>query len=144
MGFLTGIGGGLAKAGAWLLKNPAIIFAAAFSVAFILVVVSKNAEISTLEKASDKKDDVIKSMTSDLAVSRANAATLTASLQTQNASIIALKNQGDAASVKFDQIIAGMTTANATTAKKLDMLDKAKPGADKCASAFDLVRSSLP
>lgn len=143
MGFLTTIGGGLAKAGIWFLRNPAIIFAAAFCVAFVLVVVSKNAEIATLEKTSNEKDTRITSLTSDLAVSRANYATLNASLTTQNASILALKNQGDAASVKFDQIISGMTAGNATIAKKIAAIDAAKPGADKCASAFALVRSSV-
>ncbi len=141
--FFGVIGGGLAKAGLWLFKNPAILFAAAFSIAFLLTVSSKNAEIATLEKIGHEKDTRITAMTSDLAVSRANAATLTASIATQSASIAELKNQGDAASVKFDQIINGMSASNASTAKKLAILDKATPGADKCSSAFALVRSSV-
>ena len=137
------IGSLFAKGGTWLLKNPAILFAVIFCGAFIFVVHSKNEEISTLAKAGNKKDAIITNMTGALAVSRANVATLSNSLQTQNESLDALKNQGVTATAKFDQLITAMNADNATTAKKIAAIDAAKPGADKCASAFELVRSSV-
>lgn len=147
MGFLTGIGAGLLKGASWLLKNPAILFAAAFSVAFVLVVTSKNAEIATLRGSiNDPKTGWVArnaALTKDNQTLRINNATMGQTLVTQSASLDALKNKADAADAKFDLLIAGQTAGNATITKKIATLDKAKPGADKCSSAFDLVRSTV-
>lgn len=139
----TVVGAALAKAGTWLFKNPAIFMTGIICVMFVMVVISKNSEIGTLNKASKEKDVRIETLITSLGQARANVATLNGTLTTQSDSIAALKTQGDAAGTKFDQLIASMASANATTARKLAMLDKAKPGPDKCASAFQLIRESV-
>lgn len=145
--FLTGgfstVIGGLGKALKWLLANPAVFLALVFCIAFILIVISKDHEISTLQKeivALDKQHAIT---VAALTQSQTNVATLSGSLDQQNNSILALHAQGDAASGRFDQIMAVMASSNATTTKKLVALDNAKPGADKCAGAFALVRSNV-
>ncbi len=133
--FLKGIGG-------WLLKNPALIACALLLAAFAMLVISKNAEIRTLRSVGHEKDARIETLVGSLGQARANVATLNASLITQSASIAALEQQGVAAGAKFDQLMTGMATANATTARKLDAIDKAKPGPDICKSAFELMKGA--
>lgn len=127
----------------WLLKNPAVLFALAFSLAFLYTVHSKNDEIAEISKTSNAKDARIIQLLASLAQARANVATLNGTLDVQSASIKALQTQGDSQDAKFDQLIAGQAAGNATIAKKITLIDAAKPGADKCASAFALVRSSV-
>jgi hypothetical protein len=143
MGFLLGAGKIATGFGGWLLRNPWVIAIAMLSTAFVLVVVSKNSEIKTLERESNGKDARINSMTAALTTSRNNVATLNKTLQDQSTSILALKTQGDASIEKFDTLIAGQASINANTSRKIASLDMAKPGADKCKSAFDLVRSTV-
>lgn len=135
--------GGLGKAGSWLLRNPAVIMVVLLSAAFVMIVVSKNSEIFVLNKQSKEKDGRIAELIASLQQARSNVTRLSASLEAQNASIVQLKNQGDAATIKFDTIINGMAASNVITAKKLDALKVAKPGSDKCASALALVKGQV-
>ncbi len=134
---------GLGNAIVWLFKNPAILFAVAFSIAFLVTVWSKNDQIAAITKVSNAKDVSITALKLALKQSRENAKALGISLDEQSASILALKTQGDSQDKKFDQLIAGQAAGNASIAKKIATIDSAKPGADKCQSAFDLVRSSV-
>lgn len=143
MGFFTLIGGGIAKGARWLLENPAILLAGAFGIMFAMVVVSKNSEIATLEKASKDKDVRLERNIATMAQLRGNNATLNASLTTQSASIKALEAQGTTASARFDQIMAATADQTKTLNAKIVSLDSAKPGANKCDSALALVRSNV-
>ena len=139
--------GGLDTAGRFFLKNPIWIALALLCSAFVLVVVSKNSEISGLNKQifDPRTGYAVRLSDSERArtTADANVATLNLALKEQSDSITALKQQGDASSAKFDSLLAGQAVANATIAQKVAAIDKAKPGADKCKAAFDLVRGSV-
>lgn len=147
MGFLSIIGGGLATVGKWLLRNPTLIAIGLLSAAFILVVIAKDAQISTLDKSiNDPKTGWIarnNALVKDNQTLKINNATMSGSLATQSASIELLASQGKLAEAKFNAIINGQALADASTKKRIAALDAAKPGTDKCQSAFDLVRSSV-
>lgn len=147
MGFLSIVGGVFAGVGKWFVKNPTVLAIGLLTAAFALVIVSKNSEIKTLRTSiNDPKYGYqarITTLTSGLAIARGNVATLNSTLITQSSSILALKAQGDRQDNAFDQLIKGMDKANASTAKRIAAIDAARPGADKCQSAFDLVRSSV-
>lgn len=142
-GLLTGGLNILKTVMTWLLANPAILFALAFSVAFLFTVDSKNSEIATLQAANKAKDDRINGLYANNVTLKTNNASLSSSLSVQTASITALQAQGTAADEKFNQLIAGQAASNASIAKKISTIDAATPGADKCSSAFDLIRSSV-
>jgi hypothetical protein len=139
--------GFLAKIGLWLIKNPAIVMTGIVTAMFIMVVVSKNAEIRSLDNAiNNPKNGWIArnaALSQDNSALKLNNTGLTASLATQSQSIKDLATQGHLNDAKFDTLIAGMGQANATTARKLDAINKAQPGADRCASALSLIRSSV-
>lgn len=147
MGFLTIIGGGLAKAGLWLVKNPAIFMTAIVSIMFAMVVISKNSEIRTLDKSiNDPQTGWVArntALTKDNQTLKLNNANMQGSLATQSASIALLAEQGKTSGAKFDALIAGQSLANASTARKLSDLDKAVPTRDKCSSAQALIKGMV-
>jgi hypothetical protein len=126
----------------WLLANPAAFLAFVFCIAFVLVVLSKDHEIATLQKDVADRDARISIMTTAAVGYRENAAKLTATLGEQNATLLALQKQGLSSSARFDQIMTAQQTASVGIARKIAALDKATPDADKCASALALIRSN--
>lgn len=143
MGILSIIGRGLSSAFSWLLKNPTVLLMGVISAMFLMVVVSKNSVIDTLNKSIKEKDARIERSVAAITTLRNNNMTLSESLKVQSDSIVALQKQGEQAGVKFDQLMAGMAASNATTAKKLSALDSAKPGPDKCTSAQALIKGAV-
>lgn len=147
MGFLTGIGAGLAKAGAWLVRNPAILMTAVVTIAFVMVVISKNSEIATLDKSiNDPKVGWIarnNALAQDNQTLKLGNANLSGSVATQNAALQTLIGKADTADAKFDAAMAQLRGSLGGFQSKMQKLDDAKPGADKCASALALVKGSV-
>lgn len=137
----------LAKIGTWLLKNPTIVATAFVTIAFIMVHVADNARINTLNDQIDNPKTGYKkrveSAIADNTTLRNNNGVLSETLAHQNAAFEELKSKADAASGKFDTIIAGMAASNASTARKLDIINKAQPGPNRCDSALALIKGSV-
>lgn len=126
----------------WVSKNPTI-FVTLFSLAaFVMIVVSKNSEISVLTAQSKEKDNRILALNAGLTQARSNVATLNETLKRQNLSIVALQKQGESSVQKFDSLMSLLADSRASTARKLDAIDKAQPGADKCASALSVLKGA--
>ena len=145
LSFLSILGGGIVNVGKNVLGNPALLALILLAAAFAGVTISKNAEISTLQKdINDPKTGWIARYTAEQRNNdtlRNNATTLTNTLATQSASINAIASQGKATDARFEQILASQATTRAVVAQQIAALDVAKPGVDKCASASALVRS---
>jgi hypothetical protein len=140
------IGGGLAKAGLWLVRNPAIMMTAVVTIAFIMVVVSKNSEINTLNKSiNDPKVGWIaryNAVQADNGTLKLNNAALGGSVATQNAALATLIGKADTADAKFDAAMAQLRGSLGGFQTKMARLDAAQPGADKCSSALALIKGS--
>ena len=120
---------------------------AVLAIALAYVLISKNAEISSLDKAINAPvtgwSARLSAATADLATARGNAAALGSQIDRQNEAIEALQSKADAAyaqgaaarSSALDKVAA----ANATVAK----LANAKAGADACASADQLILETV-
>lgn len=140
------VGKGISAVLGWMLKNPVIVLLFIFTAMFAMVVVSKNAEIRTLRTSIDdpktgwrKRNEVFQASNATL---RANNISLTTSVARQNEALAALQKQGVVADGKFDSLMAAMATSNATIGRKIAAIDAAKPGADKCESAFLLMKGA--
>jgi len=79
----------------------------------------------------------------DLATCQTNQTTLTQSLNTQNASLTALKAQGDAVTASADKAVQAATSASSAARAAAANLLTAKPGGDLCASADALILETL-
>lgn len=147
MGFLTGIGAIGMKVGSWLIRNPAIFMTAIVTIAFVMVVVSKNSEIATLDKSiNDPKVGWIarnNALAQDNQTLKLGNANLTGSVATQNAALQTLIGKADTADAKFDAAMAALRGDIGGYQSKMQKLDAAKPGADKCASAQALVKGTV-
>lgn len=143
--FFGVIGNAIGAVGKWLLSNPVVLAIVAAGLVLAYIVISKNDKIAELTKeindpktgwvarydASEKNNETLK----------ANNAALTASLNAQSASIASLAVQGQQSSIKFDKLLAAQAATRSKLGQQLTILAAAKPGADKCQSATDLVRS---
>lgn len=126
----------------WFNANPLIGVIICVAIATGMVFVAKDAQLSEVRKESAAKDKRIEALNGDLRTAQNNVAALNLSIGNQNQSIANLAAQGVTASQKFDKIIAGMSAANAGTARKLEDIRNAKPGPDKCASALALIKGA--
>ena len=81
--------------------------------------------------------------TRNLATCQGNQDALTTSLDAQNASLAALRTQGQAATASADKAIAAESTASVQAQAAAAKLLAAKPGADICASADALILETL-
>jgi len=79
----------------------------------------------------------------NLAACQGNQDALTKSLNTQNASLVALKAQGDAATASADKAVAAASSASTAAQATAAKLLAAKPGADLCASADAMILETL-
>jgi len=79
----------------------------------------------------------------NLVTCQGNQDALTKSLNTQNASLAALKAQGDAATAAADKALTAASTASHAAQASAATLLAAKPGADLCASADALILETL-
>lgn len=80
----------------------------------------------------------------DNAMLRANQATLLGSISTQNSGVDSIKSSADlaAANAKAKQA-ASDADAAATRTRNVAAINAAKPGSDACASASELIRTTL-
>jgi len=81
--------------------------------------------------------------TRNLTTCQGNQDALTKSLSTQNASLAALKAQGDAATASADKAVQAATTASTAAQAAAVKLLAAKPGADLCTSADALILETV-
>lgn len=142
LGVIVGLAG-TAMRGA--LKNPLAIISLVLAIAIGMIFVSKNAQIHELNRAiHDPKTGYVAKvdgLTVDLTTSRNNVTTLQHTLDVQSAGLKALNDRALEANSRSDAMMAELRRTSATTSAKIKALDAAQPGADKCVSAFALVRS---
>lgn len=81
--------------------------------------------------------------TRNLVTCQGNQQALSQSLDAQNASLAALKAQGDAATASATKAVQAAASASAAAQTSVAKLLGAKPGADVCASADALILETL-
>lgn len=132
----------LKSIGAWIGGNPAFVMLAIVLAAFAMLIVSKNATIAEVRSNSAAKDTRIATLTTAVTTLRNNNTILSKGLDTQNKGIEALKGRADAADATFQQALQRLDAMNAKVGTKVAAIDAAKPGADKCLSAFELMKGA--
>lgn len=143
LAFFSLIGRGLAAALAWLSKNPAVMITLCVVVAFVMLLVSKNHEIKSLNGSIAVAQKQHETDQAALTTERNNTASLKAGLDDANNALGLLQTKANNAQAAYDKIIAGQAAANTRLDGKLANIQNAKPGADKCASALALIKGAV-
>jgi hypothetical protein len=146
MFFLTlfgAIGKFFAAVLSWLSKNPAIMITLCVIVAFVMLIVAKNHELSAereqLTAMTASRDRTVLALGQE----RANTASLKGGLDDANNALGLLQTKANDAQTAYSKIIAGQAAANTRLDGKLANITNAKPGADKCASALALIKGAV-
>lgn len=95
-------------------------------------------------KADAKRSaPIISGLQSDLKLCNANVDTLTVSLERQNSAVDQLRAESDERTRRAQEAIRQAQVQAETYRAKADRLARATPGPDMCASARDLIITSL-
>lgn len=127
-------------------KNPAFMMSLFGVIAVALLVVAKNHEIHGLENQinNPKSGFVVRLANAHdaLVTERNNTAVLTQSLQEQGDSIKLLGQKADTANNAWAAVQGQLSTLHSSIASRISTIDSAKPGADRCASALQLLKGA--
>jgi hypothetical protein len=130
----------------WLLKPFVAPLAIAIAALSLIGNVTLGASLYFEKRYSAKLETRVTDLTTNNGILKANNATLKAAVVTQNAAVdgLAAAAQASAASAKAGQAAAEVAaSALDNNAKALGKLAPPPPGADRCAAASQLIRTTL-
>lgn len=124
-------------------SKPAGLIGAGLSLVLVLALLGSCVQLKAKDRTIKTQGRQIAQLAQDLGTCRGNVATLKGSLERQNRAVEALHEAGAQRERDAAKAVQDAQRGRSTAERRVADILKAKPGADACASADDLILESL-